>query len=218
MKLKSAKKAMEFIEDGMIIGLGGGSTVALLINELEKSEKKISAVTPSKDTLALCIEHNIPVRPLEYTTKIDVAFDGCDEVDSYLNALKSCGGIHTKEKIVASMAKDYILLADESKYFDTLAFNYPVTIEVIPAAKSYVEAKVKELGAVSTKYRVSDQKAGLVITDDGNYLLEAVFEHVENARMLSEQLKAVTGIVEHSLFCGVVTKAVIAKEDGIVVL
>ena len=112
MKQKCAKKAMELIHDGMVIGLGGGSTVALLIQEIQKSGRSIQAVTPSHDTLSLCIRHQIPVLPLEMTDTIDIAFDGCDELDADLNALKSCGGIHTREKIAACMAKEYVLLAD----------------------------------------------------------------------------------------------------------
>ena len=122
MKQKCAKRAYEMIQDKMTVGLGGGSTVALLIREIAGGEKQIRAVTPSQDTMDLCVGYGIPVQPLEMTSRIDIAFDGCDEVDRELNALKSCGGIHTREKIMAAMADEYILLADEGKLKEKLEF------------------------------------------------------------------------------------------------
>ena len=105
---------------------------------------------------------------------MDIAFDGCDEVDENLRALKSCGGIHTKEKIVAAMAKEYVLLADETKYFDSLPFEYPLTIEVVRSARAFVKKTLTEMGAIVTE-RKADKMAGLVISDDGHYLMETVF-------------------------------------------
>ena len=217
MKRKCAQKAFEMIKDGMIVGLGGGSTVALLIQELAKSSKKIRAVTPSQDTLRLCMEHQIPVLPLEMTDTIDLAFDGCDELDVRLNAQKSCGGIHTREKIAAAMAKEYVLLADEGKLKERLTFNYPVTIEVIRAAVSYVKKRLSQMGAEVTERR-SDGKTGMLVSDDGNYLLEAGFQDAVDVEQLDAELDRIPGIVGHSLFCGIVSKAVLAKADGIEVL
>lgn len=206
--------ALELIKDNMTIGLGGGSTVAFLIEELEQAKKNITAVTPSADTMELCLLHHIPVSSLETTEKIDLAFDGCDELDKNLNALKSCGGIHTREKIVASMTDTYILLADNEKYSDTLKFNYPITIEVIRSARYFVKRKLTEMGAVVTE-RKSDQKAGLVISDDGNYLMEAKFSSVDDIRVLSQTLNHIPGIVGHSLFYGIAKKAIIVGNDKI---
>ena len=214
MKQKCAELALEMIEDGMIIGLGGGSTVALLICEIEKHHKNIQAVTPSQDTLELCIQHHIPVLPIERVDRIDLAFDGCDELDQDFNALKSCGGIHTREKIVASMAKDYVLLADEKKWKKQLTFTYPVTIEVIRSAVSYVERCLRKMGAEVTLRR-SEGKTGLLISDEGNYLMEARFCQVNNVEQLALKLDQIAGIVGHSLFYQIASKAIIAKIDGV---
>lgn len=214
MKQKCAEIALEMIEDGMTIGLGGGSTVALLICEIEKHQKMIQAVTPSQDTLELCIQHHIPVLSMERVDRIDLAFDGCDELDQDFNALKSCGGIHTREKIVASMAKDYILLADEKKWKKQLTFTYPITVEVIRSAVKYVERCLKEMGAEVTLRR-SEGKTGLLISDDGNYLMEAKFCQVENIAQLAFQLDRIAGIVGHSLFYQIASKAIIAKTEGV---
>ncbi|MDO5410236.1 MAG: ribose 5-phosphate isomerase A [Lachnospiraceae bacterium] len=216
MKKKCAEKAFEMIEDGMIVGLGGGSTVALLIEKLEKQKKNIRAVTPSQDTMELCMKHQIPLIPLEMTEQIDIAFDGCDELDQNLNALKSCGGIHTREKIAASMAKEYVLLGDESKLFPELKFQYPVTVEVIPSARKYVKKQLEQLGAKVTERRGSS-KTGVAVSDDGNYLMEAAFskEEVEDVKALNQELNAIAGLVGHSLFYQIAARAVIAKTDGI---
>ena len=178
MKLKCARKALEMIKDGMTVGLGGGSTVALLINEIETQGRKIQAVTPSRDTMELCVRHHIPVQPLEWTDALDLAFDGCDELDAQLNALKSCGGIHTREKIAASMAKEYILLADESKWKERLQFSYPIAVEVLRPAAAFVERRLREMGADVT-WRSSNGKAGRLVSDDGNYLLDAQFHRAD---------------------------------------
>lgn len=214
MKQKCARKAFEMIKDGMTVGLGGGSTVAFLIQEIEKQNKPIRAVTPSQDTMELCMEHHIPLVPLELVDHIDIAFDGCDELDQNLNALKSCGGIHTREKIVASMAEDYVLLADEEKLKDKLAFQYPVTVEVIRPARKYVKKQLEAMGAVVTERRYGG-KTGTLISDDGNYLMEAAFAQVEDTEKLFKELEGITGLVDHSLFYGIASKAVIAKKDTI---
>lgn len=217
MKQKCAQKAFAMIQDGMVIGLGGGSTVAFLIQELAKGNKNIQAVTPSQDTLRLCMEHQIPVLPLEMTDAVDLAFDGCDELDLQLNALKSCGGIHTREKIVACMAKEYVLLADEGKLKEQLTFAYPVTVEVIRAAVSYVKKCLQQMGAVVAERR-SDGKTGMLVSDDANYLLEARFAKVDDAGKLAADLDRIPGMVGHSLFYQIASKAILAKADGITIL
>lgn len=214
MKQKCAKEAFAMIEDGMTIGLGGGRTIAFLIEEIKKSGKRVVAVTPSQDTMELCIQHHIPVQSLEVTSQIDLGFDGCDEVDLHLNALKSNGGIHTREKIAASMAKDYILLADEEKYSESLTFEHPVAIEVIPSARAYVKKCLEEMGAHVTERR-SGSKTGYVISDDGNYLMDARFSEILPLEELDRRLNGLPGIVGHSLFYQIASKAIIAGKQGI---
>ena len=217
MKQKCAETAFEMIEHGMTIGLGGGETVALLIQELERHAKKVSAVTPSLDTMELCRRRHIPVLPLETVSHIDLAFDGCDELDYQLNALKSRGGIHTREKLVAAMASEYILLADEGKLEEHLPFHVPVALEALPPARAYVKACLTDMGAAVTE-RKGTQKAGLVISDDGNYLIDASFPEAQDVRLLSNALDRMPGVVGHSLFHKIASKAIIASESGIRIL
>ena len=204
MKQKCAKAAYEMIKDGMVIGLGGGRTIAFLIEELKNGNKKVKAVTPSEDTMNLCVKAGIEVLPLEFVKQIDIAFDGCNEIDKNLNALKTDGGIFTREKIVAVMAKDYVILADEEKYSDELTFEHAVAVEVIKSAKEYVKSKLEEMGTL--------------VSDDGNYLMNAYFEKGQDVKVLDEKLKHITGIVETSLFYNIVSKVLIAGESGIRVI
>lgn len=211
-KLDCAKKAYDLIEDGMVIGLGGGTTVSLIIDLLSQHPKNIRAVTPSQSTMKSCVEHGVPLLPVEMTGHVDLAFDGCDEIDSRLNALKSNGGIHTREKIVASLADDYILLADSQKLSKGLTFDHPVVVEVIPSALSYVKMRLRELGA-RVEERTFSGKAGTAVSDDGNYLIDAWFSKTDDPEALNQSIQAITGVVETSLFTGIVSHAILADED-----
>lgn len=109
--------------------------------------------------------------------RVDVAFDGCDEVDEALNALKSGGGIHTKEKLIAPMADDYILLVDDTKFVKKLTFKYPVVLEILQDSLKYVERLVTELGG-KPSIRSSSSKDGFTISDNGNLLMDVYFYNV----------------------------------------
>ena len=117
MKKRSAKAALELIEDGMVVGLGGGETIGYLVDYLSESHKDVKVVTPSFVTEQACVKAGLNLLPLWSVNHVDLSFDGCDEVDQNMNALKSGGAIHTREKLIASMSDRYILLIDESKYF-----------------------------------------------------------------------------------------------------
>lgn len=204
MKKRCAREALKYIKNGMIIGLGGGSTIAYLVEYLAERQWNGQIVTPSYQTASLCIAHHLHVIPTWSIDHIDVAFDGCDEVDLQLNALKSGGAIHTKEKIIASMADHYVLLVDESKVFESLPFNHSVTLEVIPEAMGYVQKQIALLdGEVSM--RKSSAKDGYTVSDHGNFIMEAKFKDVKDIQKLNDALNQIVGIVETSLFVGLVS-------------
>lgn len=213
MKKRCAQKAVEYIKDNSIVGLGGGSTIGYLIDFIKQSGLKVKIVTPSYNTEKLCREKGLEVIPLWSAAHIDTAFDGCDEVDLNLNALKSCGAIHTKEKITAQMADEYILLADESKVSEKLTFKYPVVLEVFKESIGYVERKIKELGG-RAELRKSSAKDGLTISDSGLVIMDSFFSDVENIEKLHDDILKITGVAEISLFCRVVSKAFVVCEDG----
>lgn len=220
MKQLCAKVALKYIKDGMCVGLGGGSTVGYLAEYLAKEERKITVVTPSDDTAELCKNLGLMVLSLEMTAHINIAFDGCDELDKELNALKANGAIHTKEKIIASMAEKYVLLIDESKFYDTLPLKDSVTLEVIPQSRNYVQAQIEKLGGKAVM-RKSGAKADFVISDNGN-IMDTDFSNVATfagkPEELHKKLKQLTGVVETALFIDVVAFALRVCGDEVKVI
>lgn len=214
MKKRCAKEALKYIKNNTIVGLGGGSTISHLVDYIKDSNLDIKIVTPSFNTEMLCIERGLQVIPTWSVDKIDIAFDGCDEVDNNLNALKSSGGIHTKEKIIASMAKEYVLLVDESKLVNHLTFKFPVVIEIFKESMEYVKSQVKALGGVPSM-RISKTKDCFTISDNGLLLMDVLFDKVEDIAKLNEELKSIVGVVDISLFYNIVTKAIIVSENEI---
>ena len=207
MKQLCAKEALKYIKDGMCVGLGGGSTVGFLAEYLAKEGKRVTVVTPSDDTAELCKNLGLMVISLGMTDHIDIAFDGGDELDRNLNALKANGAIHTREKIIASMAEKYVLLIDESKLYETLSLKDSVTLEVVPQSRNYVQAQVEKLGGKAVM-RKSGAKAGFVMSDNGNYIMDTDFSDVAafagKPEELHQKLKQLTGVVETALFIDVV--------------
>ncbi|AAK79399.1 ribose 5-phosphate isomerase A [Clostridium acetobutylicum] len=220
LKKISAKKALEYIKDNTVIGLGGGETIGYLCDYLKekiKSGFNIKVVTPSIKTRNTCIENGIEVLYTSSVEHLDVAFDGCDQLDEKLNALKSCGGIHSKEKIIASMADKYILLTNESKFVKKLDSTYPIVLEILEESAGYVKRRISEIGGKAT-FRSSAAKDGFTITDSGNLLLDVFFDELGDAKELQKGLKGITGVVETSLFVDLVSQAIIAYEDDIKII
>lgn len=214
IKMISAKLALPYIKDNMIVGLGGGTTMGYVVNFLEKNKvSKIKIVTPSQHTKELCLEAGYEVIDTGMINHVDVAFDGCDYVDENLYALKSGGGIHTDEKLIAKMADDYILLVDESKVEKKLSFVTPIVLECIPSSRRYVEMEVQKLGGKAAT-RTSYAKDGFTVSDHGNLLIDAEFDEVEDISLLNQKLKNICGVVETSLFTDEVTKVLIASNEG----
>jgi ribose 5-phosphate isomerase len=149
--------------------------------------------------------------------KLDVAFDGCDEVDEELNAIKSGGGIHTKEKLIVAMSDDYILLVDNTKFVKTLTFKYPVVLEILEDSLKYVERSVVELGGKPT-IRNSTAKDGFTISDNGNLLMDVMFYNVQDIYELQNRLRDICGVIDTSLFTNGVTKVVVASSSGVKVI
>ncbi len=214
LKRRCAREALKMIEDGMVVGLGGGSTISYLVEYIKAANLKVKVVTPSVNTKLYCLNNGLEVLHTMATAKVDIAFDGCDEVDNDLNALKSGGGIHTLEKLVAAMAEKYVLLVDESKVADQLAFKHPVVLEVLQDALSYVDVQVKALGG-KPAIRKSTAKDGFTITENGNLLIDVEFDTVEEIARLEKQLEGICGVIETSLFVDVATMAIVVGDHGI---
>ncbi len=221
-KKEAATKAINFIQHQQLVGLGAGSTIAFMVELLTEKKKTgldIKLLTSSFNTRQLLLQKGFTVLSAADVTTIDIYFDGCDQVDKNLHALKSGGGIHTQEKLLASMAKQFILAGDEAKYVEQFTKACPLVIEFLPEALQFVPARLHQLFPdVKTVIRIGDKKDGAVITANGNYLLDVWFNTWPELSQINPMIKAITGVVETSLFYNLAHKAIIAGKDGVRVI
>ncbi|WP_297077866.1 ribose 5-phosphate isomerase A [uncultured Enterococcus sp.] len=209
MKKRCAALALKKIRSGMVLGLGGGSTIGYLVDMIKETKLDVQIVTPSEKTKQHCINSGLTVLDTAYVSQVDLAFDGCDEVDEELIVLKSMGGIHTEEKIIAQMAKEYIVLVDESKVSKTLSFKVPLTLEVVKEAIGSVIESLKPLG--TSALRMSQTSDSYTYTSRGTVLIDFIPQTIEFAR-LNQRLLMTPGIVDTSLFYKIATGAIVVTE------
>lgn len=221
-KKEAASKAVGLVQTKSTIGLGAGSTIAYLVGFLKQAIEdglEVKLVTSSFSTLQLLQKNSLPVNPTASFKEIDIYFDGCDQFDKQLNALKSGGGIHTHEKLLASMAKQFILVGDETKLVNKFDEKYPLVVEILPQACAFVPFKIAQLFPnAKSSIRMNDRKDGPVITENGNYLIDIYFEVWPALSEINPELKKIPGVVETSLFYAIAKKAIIAGEKGISIL
>ena len=218
-KLEAAKAASTLISAGKTIGLGAGTTIAHLVNILVQDNELAASLiftSSSFKTTQLLSKHGLRIQSPALLNQLDLYFDGCDQFDSELNALKSGGGIHTTEKILALMAKEFIILGDDAKFAPQLDATYPLVIEILPQALQIVLVKLKALFPSATlTQRMSTQKDGALISDNGNMLVDVQFTELPFPAQLNTLVKMIPGVVEHSLFYQLASKAIISGENGI---
>ena len=221
-KLEAAKAAIEFIQPGQTIGLGAGATIAHLVNLISREPPVAGTVTftsSSFKTTNLLLDNGLKVLSPALLQHLDIYFDGCDQFDTELNALKSGGGIHTTEKILASMADEFILIGDESKFVEKLDTAYPVVIEILPQAlKIVLHRLASDYADAKILLRMSTQKDGAVISENGNLLADVHFVKLMELQKLNVYLKLLPGIVDHSLFYRMATKSIVAGKSGIKII
>lgn len=218
LKKEAALTAVNLIEQGQLIGFGAGSTIAFMIDMLAQQtpEKRPALVTTSSfTTRQLLLQKGFTLVAAADVSVIDIYFDGCDQLDSDLHALKSGGGIHTQEKLLAAMAKQFVIAGDESKHVQSFTTICPLVLEILPQALQFAPAKLRHLfDGITAGLRMNDKKDGAVITENGNYLLDVYFPDWPPLSTLNGILKNIPGIIETSLFYNMVHKAVIAGKDG----
>ncbi len=206
------------IAPGSIIAVGTGSTVDAVVRALGlriASEGIAVAVVPTSwETAELCVANGCTVlSPHAIQGPISWGFDGADEIDPGLRLIKGLGGALLREKILALMCNTFTILADQSKLVERLGERCPVPIEVIPEARRLVTATVAELGATEITLRSAlPGKHGPVVTESGNVILDARFNEISDH--LPQQLKAITGVVEHGIFEKLCSHALIVSSDG----
>lgn len=198
-KKEVGEKAVEYVKDGMVVGLGTGSTVFYTITKLSQLVQQglsIKGVPTSEQTKQLAIQLGIPLVSFNEIEQIDVAIDGADEVDSELNLIKGGGGALLREKIIAAAAKTFIVVADSDKNVDTLG-TFPLPIEVVPFGYEMTAKHIRKLGG-SPKLRKKDETP--YRTDNGNYIIDSSFQEITQSRELEKNLNLIPGVVDNGLF------------------
>lgn len=213
-KLAAAKAAVDHIQDGMVVGLGTGSTAAKmvdLVGEKVAAGLHIVAVPTSDATARQARDLGIKVVGLDDVDIIDLTIDGTDEVDPQMRLIKGGGGAHLREKIVASLSDRMIVIAENKKMVDILgAFKLPV--EVVPFAADALLPRMEALGCNPEIRMKGDQK---FVTDEGNLIIDCAFESIEDPEDLALAISTIPGVVEHGLFIGYADLVLIGTDEGV---
>lgn len=221
-KEAAAREAVKMIANYSTVGLGAGSTMALLAGLLKQACDEglsVKVLSSSAATAALLRQYDFVVEDTAAWAVIDLYFDGCDQFTPDLQVLKSGGGIHTMEKLLASMAREFIIVGDQSKLVESFDIKYPLTVEVLAEAVSFVKHKILPLwSGAAVETRKNAATGDPVLTTHGNLLLDIWFKEWPEPGIINTALKSITGIVETSLFYGMAHKAVIAGEAGVRIL
>ncbi len=209
-KKAAALAACELIAPNSTIGLGSGSTMRYLAEEIGRRNKKgdnIRVVATSYEMMLLAKNYDIPLLIINNVTTLPLAIDGADEIDPEGNAIKGKGGAQTCEKIVASLAEHYVLIADQTKLVDRLGENMPVPLEILPQAYGLVRRRLERFDCEVT-LRTGSGKVGPVITDFGNMILDLRFDGIDDCRLIDRQLNDIPGVIGHGLFTNIVDNAI----------
>lgn len=220
LKIKAAARAFEFVEDGMKLGIGTGSTAEEFIKILATHVAdglNVVGVPTSERSHALCVELGVAVKTLDEVPQLDLTIDGADEVDPALNLIKGGGAALLREKIVAAASDKMVVIVDESKMVPTLGkFALPIEVNEFGLQATYIaiEALNKSLGmACPLKVRQAGDAA--LKTDGGHLIIDASFGHIQDAQALSDGLLQIPGVVQHGLFLNMANAVVIAAKDGV---
>ncbi|MBT2698962.1 ribose-5-phosphate isomerase RpiA [Bacillus sp. ISL-40] len=200
-KKEVGEKAVDYVKEGMVVGLGTGSTVFYTISKLGKLVQQgfsIKGIPTSKQTEKLAIDVGIPLVSLNEIDHIDLAIDGADEVNRDLDLIKGGGGALLREKIIAKAAKTLIVVTDSHKNVDTLG-TFPLPIEVVPFGYEMTMKYIRELGG-NPKLREKDGNPFL--TDNGNYIIDSSFQEIKLPKELEKNLNLIPGVVDNGLFVG----------------
>ena len=212
-KRAAGQSAAEAVEDGMVVGLGTGSTAAHAIRAIGRQVDAgldVVGVPTSFQSRELAREAGIPLADLDEVS-VDLAIDGADEVADG-DLIKGGGAAHAREKIVDASADRFLVVADPTKTAKTL--SHPVPVEVLPAARTTVAERVRRLGG-EPALRRAERKDGPVVTDNGNLVLDCAFGPIEEPAALGRDLASLPGVVEHGLFVGLADAVHVGREDGV---
>ena len=221
LKDSAARAALDLVEDGMLLGLGTGSTAACFVDALGKKVAEglvVLCVPTSEATRAQATRLNIPLTTLDQTPQLDLTVDGADEIDDQLRLIKGGGGALLREKIVATASNRMAVIADAGKMVETFG-RFPLPVEVVPfgfaSTMRMIEAMTAQAGCEG-EIRQRQKKTGApFITDQGNYIVDCALGVIAEPEVLAFALKRIPGVVEHGLFLGVADLAIVASKDGV---
>jgi ribose 5-phosphate isomerase A len=221
MKQAVAEAAVEQIRNGMVVGLGSGSTAALMIQGLGAKLKRgelrdIVGVTTSFQGEVLAAELGIPLKSLNAIDRIDLAIDGADEVDPSFQLIKGGGACHVQEKLVAARAQRFVVVVDATKLVDTLNLGFLLPVEVLPGAWRQVQGQLAAMGG-EAQLRMAVKKAGPVVTDQGNLVLDVSFAGgISDPAGLEKEINNLPGVLENGLFVNLADQVLVGEiVDGV---
>lgn len=219
MNLKEVvgKKAVEYVKDGMIVGLGTGSTVFYFVHALADRVKEglnVEMVSTSIQTVELAKSLGLSIKELEEIDHIDLAVDGVDEIDKDFNAIKGGGAALFREKIVADIAREVIWIYDESKDVEKLG-NFNLPVEILPFGYSHTIRKMEEAG-LKPVLRLKD--GATLITDNNNYIVDLHLGYGFDIKAVKEKLESIVGVVEHGLFLNMCKLCIKGTKQGAVII
>lgn len=219
LKKQVGIEAAKFVTDGMIVGLGTGSTAKYFVEEVGRrvaeEDLNIVGVTTSNVTFDLAQSLNIPLKSIDEVEYVDLTVDGADEVDPKFNGIKGGGAALLMEKIVATYSNDCIWIVDGSKTVKTLG-KFPLPVEIVPYGARRLLAKFEDKG-YNPQMRLNGSDDYLV-TDMGHYIIDLNLEKIEDSYALAEELDNTVGVVEHGLFNDMISKVIVARESGVEIL
>ena len=222
MKKAVAQAAVDQIQNGMILGLGSGSTAALMIEALAMKIKSgeikdVVGVTTSFQGEVLASGLGIPLKSLSSVSEIDLAIDGADEVDPNFQLIKGGGACHVQEKLVAALASKFIVVVDSSKLVTKLNLDFKLPVEVLPSAWKQVQKTLEGFGGVG-ELRMAQKKAGPIVTDQGNLILDLTFKNgIDQPDLLESQINNIPGVLENGLFVNLTDEVLVGEVENKVV-
>ncbi len=217
IKQQLGRAAAGYVESGMTIGAGTGSTAywfLLSLGEKIREGMQVRAVPTSKQTESLLAEHNVPVVGLNEVDKIDLVLDGADEIDPSFRLIKGGGGAHLQEKMVAAAADRMIVLADAGKLVQTLG-KFPLPVEVIPFGYRQVQKSIER--AFGIPVRLREKNGSVFVSDHGHYILDCHFGAIEEPEQLHAWLNQTPGVVDNGLFLHYASATLVGYPDGSIV-
>lgn len=212
-KLMAARKAVELVEDGMVLGLGTGSTTRLAVDEigtLVKSGYELTGIPTSVETERQARSLGIPLTTLDKVEAIDLTIDGADEVDPSFRLIKGLGGALLREKMVAYYSKQEIIIVDDSKTVEVLGAKTPLPVEVVQFSHQRTRKELETLGCMATIRGGAEP----FITDNGNFIYDCKFRSITDPEGLEDKLNCMPGVVENGLFLRLATCVIVGTERG----